>query len=259
MVILSAVRPHDSAYHPKVKLLAQLVDRHYMVLRLQGCYDSNSFTRQITSLVINLRDKDDLAEIKQDFDNNLIGDINKTRSANVTELFNYGFFKDTKVNSSNKTFIRYLLARIEEFLCLEMNYSNFAGYNNLCVGKKYHIEHILANNDENKNVFGNEDFFNEQRDRLGGLLLLKKGDNGMSLAEVYADKLKTYTNDTNFARTLTEHFYHNNSGLKLLKDKYPLINLSPIHKFDETALDDRHALIYEICKTIWSDNYISSN
>ncbi|SDR84006.1 Protein of unknown function [Mucilaginibacter mallensis] len=259
LVILSAIKPNDAAYYEKVKLLAQLVDRHYMVLRLQGCYDSNSFTRQITSLVINLREKDDLVEIKQDFDDGLISDINKTRSANVTELFNYGFFKDTKVNSSNKTFIRYLLARIEEFLCLEMNYANFAGYNNLCVGKKYHIEHILAYNDENKTIFGNEDFFNEQRDRLGGLLLLKKGDNGMSLAEVYADKLKTYTNDTNFARTLTQYFYHNNSGLKLLKDKYPSILLSAIDNFDEKALDSRHALIYNICKTIWSDDYISLN
>ncbi|MET3978341.1 uncharacterized protein with ParB-like and HNH nuclease domain [Mucilaginibacter sp. UYP25] len=257
LVILSAVKPHDKSYNEKVKLLAQLVDRHYMTLRLQGCYDSNSFTRQITSLVINLRDKDDLAEIKQNFDDALISDINKTRSANVTELFTYGFFKDTKVNSGNKTFIRYVLARIEEFLCTEMSYTNFAGYNNLCVGKKYHIEHILAQNDENKIAFGNEDFFNEQRDRLGGLLLLKKGDNGMSLAEVYANKLKTYTNDTNFARTLTPNFYHNNSGLKLLNNKHPSILLAPIDKFDENALETRHALIFNICKTIWSDNYLS--
>lgn len=259
LVTLSAVKPNDALYDDKVTLLAKLVDRHYMVLRLQGCYDSNSFTKQITSLILKLRDKDDLQEIKADFDEQLIGDINKMRNASVTDMFTYSYFKDTKVGGSNKTFIRYLFARIEEFLCKETNSTNFAGYNSLCVGKKYNIEHILAHNDENYTNFGNEDFFNEQRDRIGGLLLLKKGDNGMSLAEVYADKLKTYTNDTHFARTLTKTFYHNNSGLKLLTEKYPSITLKPIDKFDEQALEDRQKLIFEICKTLWGDTYLTLN
>ena len=206
-----------------------------------------------------MRDQDDLIEIKKDFDESLIGDINKMRNGDVNEMFTYSYFKNTRVGGNNKSFIRYLFARIEEFLCSEMNYDNFAGYNSLCVGKKYNIEHILARNDDNYNLFGNEDFFNEQRDRLGGLLLLKKGDNGMSLAEIYADKLKTYTNDTHLARTLTQTFYHKNSGLKTINEKYPLINLTAIDKFDENALNSRHELIFEICKTIWGDNYLNSN
>ncbi|MEJ7675632.1 MAG: DUF1524 domain-containing protein [Chitinophagaceae bacterium] len=259
LIILSTVKPNDTLYNEKVKLLAKLVDRHYMVLRLQGCYDSNSFFKQITSLILKLRDKDDLQEIKNDFDEHLLNDINKMRSANVTEMFTYGYFKNTRVAGNNKSFIRYLFARIEEFLCKEMSYDNFAGYNSLCLGKKYNIEHILARNEENYKLFSNEDFFNEQRDRVGGLLFLKKGDNGMSLAEVYADKLKTYTNDTHFARTLTQNFYHKNSGLKNFSEKYPSIKLKAIDKFDVEALEDRHQLIFEVCKTIWGDDYLKSN
>lgn len=258
-IILSAVKPHDNNYNEKVKLLAKLVDRYYMVLRLQGCYDSNSFNKQVTSLIIKLRDKDDLEEIKNDFDEQVISDINKMRSGSVTEMFTYGYFKNTRVQGNNKAFVRYLFARIEEFLCKEMSYENFAGYNTLCLGKRYNIEHILARNEENIKLFGDEDFFNEQRDRLGGLLFLKKGDNGMSSAEIYSEKLKTYTNDTDFARTLTPTFYHNNSELKTFTENYPSIKFKPINTFNDVALEDRHQLVFEICKTIWGDGYLNSN
>jgi uncharacterized protein with ParB-like and HNH nuclease domain len=259
IILLTAIKPSDENYDEKVKLLSGFVDRHYVILRLHGCYDSNTFAKQITSLVINLRDKDDLEDIKKDFDEQLIGEINKIRNGSITEIFNYGYFKDTKVTSANTKFIRYLFARIEEFLCNSMNYSSFAGYNWLCVGTRYHIEHILAQNEENNNVFGNEDFFNEQRNRLGGLLLLKKGDNVRSSAEVYSEKLKTYANDTHFARTLTQNFYHANSGLKTLNENYPSILLNPIDRFDEESLEDRHKLVFEICKIIWGNTAFRVN
>lgn len=260
LIILSAVKHKDDNYDEKVKLIAKLVDRHYMVLRLQGCYDSNSFNKQINSVVLQVRDKDDLQEIKNVFDEHLINDINKVRTGNVTELFTYSYFKNTKVAGNNKSFIRYLFARIEEFLCKEMNFDNFPSYVTLCLGKRYNIEHILARNEENLEIFGDEDFFNEQRDRVGGLLFLKKGDNGISSADIYSEKRKTYANDTHFARTLTETFYHRtNSGLRDFNEKHPSIKFKPIDRFDEQALEERHQLIFEICKTIWGDEYLNLN
>lgn len=259
ILLLSAIKPNDPLSDEKSKLIAKLIDRHYTFLRLQGCYESNTFFKQLMSLVFKIRDKDDLTEIKTDFDEHLLNDINKEKNTTVPDLLTYNFFKNMKVAGNNKGFLRYFFARIEEFLCKEMNHDAWAGYDSLVNGKKYHIEHILAQNDENKRAFGDEDYFYEQRDRIGGLLLLKKGDNEMSLDEVYSEKLKTYTNDTLFARTLTKNFYHNNSGLKDFKVNYKTIELCSIDKYDEEALESRHKLIFEICKVLWGDYYMNTN
>jgi hypothetical protein len=51
-------------------------------------------------------------------------------------------------------------------------------------------------------LFKNENEFNIERNRLGGLLLLKSSDNRSSNDELYIEKLKTYSgSNTIFART----------------------------------------------------------
>lgn len=259
VLLLSAIKPNDPLCDNKIDLISKLLDRHYTLLRLQGCYDSNAFNKQLMALVLKLRDKNSIEEIKKEFDDQLLSDINKVKSTTVSELLTYNFFKGTKLSGSNKNFIRYFLARIENFLCNEMNHNSFAGYPVLVSGKKYHIEHILAYNEENQKAFGNEDYFEDQRNRIGGLLLLKKGDNEMSSAESYPDKLKTYANDTLLARTLTEHFYHNNSGHINFTQSYPAIVFQSIEAFNEHSLEERHKLVYNIAKTLWGDNYLMSN
>ena len=53
----------------------------------------------------------------------------------------------------------------------------------------FHIEHILAENEENYELFGNdEERFKSERNRLGGLLLLKGKDNISSNNETYGKK-----------------------------------------------------------------------
>lgn len=259
VLLLSAIKPNDPICDEKISLISKFVDRHYTMLRLQGCYDSNTFNKQLMSLVLKLRDKADLSEIKKEFDDQLLSDINKTKNSTVTDFLTYNYFKPTKLAGNNKQFVRYLLARIENFLCYEMNSNSFAGYPVLITGKKYHIEHILAQNDDNKVRFGNEDYFEEQRNRIGGLLLLKKGDNEMSSDEVYPEKLKTYANDTILARTLTHLFYHNNSGLEDFKALYPNIEFKAIDVFDEHSLEERHKLVFNIAKVIWGEDYLMRN
>lgn len=260
VLILSVVKPNDEQKVEKEKLVAKLVDRHYSLLRLYGLYESNSFSKQLMTLVLKIRGKDNLEEIKTDFDDQLLNDINNEKNSTLTTLFNYNFFKNTKLANNNKRFVRYLLARIEDFLCQEMNNPAFGGYESLVNGKKYHIEHILAQNDSNKQMFGNnDDFFEEQRNRLGGLLLLKKGDNEMSNDEVYPNKLKTYANDTQFARTLTQNFYHKNSGFTQFKENYPEVILNHLAKFDESSLEERQKLVFELASILWGDKYLEKN
>ena len=54
----------------------------------------------------------------------------------------------------------------------------------------FHIEHILSRNEESQKHFEDEDTFLVERNRLGGILLLKGKDNISSSNEVYQQKIK---------------------------------------------------------------------
>lgn len=57
----------------------------------------------------------------------------------------------------------------------------------------FHIEHILSVNKENLEQFNNDkERFERERNRLGGLLMLKGRENISCNNEVYTKKLKTY-------------------------------------------------------------------
>ncbi|MEZ5918982.1 MAG: DUF1524 domain-containing protein [Alphaproteobacteria bacterium] len=67
----------------------------------------------------------------------------------------------------------------------------------------FHIEHILAHNEENLSLFERDDErFDQERNRLGAILLLKGKDNISSNNESYADKLKSYANTLYWNETL---------------------------------------------------------
>lgn len=118
----------------------------------------------------------------------------------------------------------------------------------------HHIEHVLAHDDENINasLFENEEVFETQRNRLGGLLLLKGADNQSSGNELYPKKLKTYTgNGTLFAQTLLPDFSHSNKGFQNFCDKYTL-EFKTYKQFDGTSIEERQRLLFELVKLIWA-------
>jgi len=52
----------------------------------------------------------------------------------------------------------------------------------------FHVEHILSRNAENLDLFGKDEVaFEQERNRLGGILLLKGKDNISSNYESYSD------------------------------------------------------------------------
>lgn len=90
-----------------------------------------------------------------------------------------------------------------------------------------------------------------ERNRFGGLLLLKGLDNQSSSKEVYAKKLKTYTGSAPYlAQTLVPDFYKSNSAMKKFTADSDLAFL-PEPIFDRGALERRSELLYEITKRIW--------
>jgi len=117
----------------------------------------------------------------------------------------------------------------------------------------FHIEHILANNKENLDVFNDEDTFDRERNRLGGLLLLKGNDNISSNDESYTQKLKSYANTLYWNETLRKDSYKSKLDFDKMKNKYKL-DFRPIDCFGPDELEERHRLLFDIAKIIWCGN-----
>ena len=173
----------------------------------------------------------------------------------------YGQFKQVGYGDYNTTFLRYFLARIDTFIAggLERglqdslyNYVRGTGK-----GNAYHIEHILARNDESRELFKgldgvfDEAMFENQRNRFGGLLLLKGQDNSSSNNERYAKKLATYTGSASYlAQSLVPDFYKSNSAMKSFIERSGL-QFTAAPEFTRDTLDQRSELLYAMTKKIW--------
>lgn len=252
LLILSAIKLNDSERDEKIKVGASFFDRHFTLLQLFGCYDSNKFTETIIALNKNIRGKS-VEEIKDVFRDQLIKDINEIKNMSINDPFQYSLFKDAN-NSLGIRFIRYFFARVDHFIAENIKQPTDSYYNmvrNTGSVNGYHIEHILADNEENKALFGNdEELFYKERNRLGALLILKGRDNLSSSNETYKEKIKTYSHGTLWARTLTEEFYHKHPDFRDFCNKYHL-NFEPIKMYDQEAVEERQKLLFDLVKLIW--------
>ena len=155
----------------------------------------------------------------------------------------------------NTRFKRYFFARIDDFLAQNMNLNPKHPIDDLVTktGAKtgFHVEHILSWNDENRKLFGgDEERFEQERNRLGGILLLKGRDNISSNNEPYSQKLKSYANTLYWNETLREDSYKSKIDMRDLKETFNL-DLKPLNQFGPDELEARHRLLFEISKVIW--------
>jgi hypothetical protein len=196
LLILSACTLNDEQEKEKIQIISYNVDRLFSLLQLQRSYDSNDFNVAIYKLSSEIRNKQP-DEIKGIFDKYLLQLLSDARGVNISDVYTYGIFKDTGIELS-KRFKRYFFARIEKFISintnLNMKHSLYDLVANTGSVNGFHIEHILAQNEVNKDHFNkDEDLFERERNRLGGLLLLKGKDNISSNNETYENKLKSYS------------------------------------------------------------------
>ena len=176
------------------------------------------------------------------------------RNVPDAETLSYAAFKQTGGNLSLR-FKRYFFARVDEFLAENMNLNPKHPIANLVTktGAKtgFHIEHILSWNEENKALFnGDEERFEQERNRLGGILLLKGQDNISSNNEPYRDKLKSYANTLYWNETLRADSYKSKLDMTALKNRYGL-ELQPLDHFGPDELEARHKLLFKLVEIIW--------
>jgi uncharacterized protein with ParB-like and HNH nuclease domain len=254
LLILSSCDLNDPQKTEKVKVVAKLFDRYYTMLQLTGSYDSNMFTESILNLNKKIRNKS-IEDIKKAFNKQLIDDISKAKGVEIKTPFEWSYFRDANRNLGIR-FIRYFFGRIEHFIAENCkiqceNYYDLVRNTGSIGG--YHIEHIIADNEENRNLFGDEELFHSERNRLGALTLLKGRDNLSSGNESYSKKLRTYSGKANlvWTQSLRDDFYHSNRDFIDFKNKYKLNFKSHMDKFDKNTVDERQKLLFDIVKVIW--------
>lgn len=258
IIMLSACDIDDKQEDEKIRLIAKEYDRLYMILRLNGAYDSNSFQDITLSLNKEIKGKE-IGEYRELFDSTLKSVISERRNKeNIASVLEYNTFRSMGYANIEKKALRYFLARVEKFICdgIHLEMQNSVEYISTKTGNKtgYHIEHILSHNEANAAYFQTEEEFEASRNQLGGLLLLKDIDNICSGNESYEDKLQTYSAGPVWGHTLCEEFYHVNNGLKTFNDQLESrcgYRITPIAKFDNVALEQRNQLLYQMVKLIW--------
>ena len=204
-------------------------------------------------IAASIRNADNNEIIRSAFDKELKETLKEKTISD--ESMTYSLFKATGDNL-NPRFKRYFFARVEGFLAEQFNVKMRHTYEDLVTrtGSKngFHIEHILSRNEESQKYFEDEDTFLVERNRLGGILLLKGKDNISSSNEIYQQKLKTYSGTLLWNETLREDFYKSNLDVERFKKEHNLDELKAINEFDRNALEERHMLLFKIAKMIWA-------
>ena len=254
LLILAACKANDPDEHDKIHQIAYEVDRYFSLLQLQNAYDSNDFQDSIYAIAESIREQP-VERIRPAFDKQLRAALAARRSTDVLEPLSYTSFRQTGINLGAR-FKRYFFARIDDFLAREMNLNPRHQIEHLVTrtGSKngFHVEHILSMNEENLSLFGeDEERFDEERNRLGGILLLKGKDNISSSNETFKQKLKTYANTLYWNETLRQDSYKSKLDMNGLKAKHGL-NLQPLNQFGPEELESRHRLLFELIIIIWA-------
>ncbi len=255
LLILSACKLDDGEEAEKISIISAEIDRLFTLLQLQNSYDSNDFATTLFLISNEIRDQS-VEVVRTVFDKHLIKALSDRRSASVGQPFSYTYFKNASVEHLNKRFVRYFFARVDQFIAdgtsVEMKHPLSELVTKSGTVSGFHVEHILSRNAENLGFFNSDDErFEQERNRLGGILLLKGRDNISSKNEVYSQKLKTYANTLYWNETLREDTYKSNLDFKAFKEKhnldfYHLVNFGP------GELEYRQKLLFDMASLIWN-------
>ncbi|QTN34156.1 DUF262 domain-containing protein [Akkermansiaceae bacterium] len=253
LLVLAACLRDDPDEDEKIRAATAEVDRYFALLQLQSAYDSNEFADSLVRIAAAIREQD-AGTFRAAFDAELTSAIASRRNVNEAEPLSYAAFKQTGINL-NTRFKRYFFARIDEFLANGMNLNLKHPIADLVtktgVKTGFHVEHILSWNAENKALFdGDEERFEQERNRLGGILLLKGKDNISSNNEAYHKKLKSYANTLYWNETLRADSYKSKLDMTALKKEHQL-DLQPLDKFGPDELEARHKLLFQLIGIIW--------
>lgn len=157
-----------------------------------------------------------------------------------------------RMHQQNRYALHRILARLTDYVetksgqpSLYLNYVNEGR-------TRFEVEHIWADHPERHVAeFSHPADFAEQRNRIGGLLLLPKSVNASYGDLSYSDKLPHYNTQNLLARSLHPQCYERNPGFVRFKELSGL-PFVPHEKFNTADLEQRSELYRQIAERIWN-------
>lgn len=254
MLALSACKVNDPEESEKLRLVSEGIDRLFTLLQLQGAYDSNEFATLLFTISAEIREQP-ATIIPEIFDKYLLVKLSEKRAVQVQSPFNYTLFKSISIDRLNTRFTRYIFGRVEMLLAEGMKLKTKLPLRELVTSRGaktgFHVEHILSRNEENYALFGHdEEKFEQERNRLGGVLLLKGKDNISSNNEEFREKLKSYANTLYWNETLREDTYQSKLDFRdFIKSN--ALSFKHYEQFGPNELEERHKLLFDLISLIW--------
>ena len=163
--------------------------------------------------------------------------------------------KDFELNQFTGRYMLHMLARLTDYVNVQMGRaSQFATYVDRNPKTSYDIEHILPNDYASyKDMFNDEEDFNNNRRKFGNLILLTSDHNRSYQAMPYEQKVVQYAGDNILAQSLYNGTYQNNPQFLRLAGMY---GFKPYDRFDKTAIRDRLQVYTQLAKAIWNSAQI---
>lgn len=274
LLILSAVQLNDSEREEKIRVISAKFDQLHVILRILGAYESNSFQRLIYILNENLRNKN-VQECVKIFDEQIIKTLKEEKRLNqdfvgsIADIFIYERFKGARNSATN--FSKYLLMRVDRWMSDFLDKPSYCGAPFLEVEERFnksnrrrygmHLEHMYAYNDVNRALFKDaqtgifdEAVFEQTRNLMGMVLLLKDLQNISSNNDLYNNKLTDYEmSDMVWNQLLAGHLP--SVDLKALPKQFQnaKVDADPDGAFPKDEVDKRQRLFFEAVKMIWAN------
>jgi len=223
-----------------------------------------------------------LRNIINDYDpylNEILKKINKSKLENYKELFNSALlskiehklnykpnnalenfsFVNTYLDNYDKKFLKYIFARIEDILYfINDNYFLHSSNRDIdliydLIEKKavkyaFTIEHILANNKENSEFFG--DSFWYIRDRMGAITLLRSHQNSSINNKKYGQKLEFYKNDK---ETYLNPTLFTKGIIKYKNQEIEIKEFDNLDTFTKEGIEYREKNLNKFINLLWGD------
>jgi len=156
------------------------------------------------------------------------------------------------LHQQNRKVLHRILARMTDYIEVRAGMaSRFEEY--VGAGKvSYEVEHIWADHfEQHKDEFEHPADFSEQRNRIGGLLLLPKSFNASYGDKPYTDKLEHYFSQNLLAKSLNPKCYEHNPGFKRLIEETK-IPFKAVTNFKKKDIDERGELYHQIALRVWN-------
>lgn len=166
----------------------------------------------------------------------------------------FGAGEKLRLRTKTRNSVRYLLVRLTDAVQVGTGQAN--QYEDLMrtTGKnRFEIEHIWANQfvkHKHNAEFSNEDDFAEQRNSIGGLLLVPKSFNASYGDLDYATKLPHYDAQNTLARSLNAKCYSRNPGMKKWMGETGL-PFKEHPQFLTADMEERDELYLALAEQIW--------